>query len=185
MKALELVDRYTKSVFELAGTETEVDLLRSELVLFSEIMTIRPELMDLLQSPLISRSEKRSLLEGIRPDTSSLGERFLTLLVEKRRMDLLPAIVRRLQVMLDEQRGIQETRVITHRPLDPSTVPLIEKALAQAVGKKVACQYETDEQILGGIQIYMGNRLIDGTIRRKLNELRAQFKAIKVHEQGT
>ena len=180
MQTLELVDRYAKSVFELAENEGAQEALQSELSSLVGILRAKPQLLGLFQNPLLSRDEKHALIEGISPEKSSLVERFLMLLVEKSRVNLLPDITEHLQELIDEEKGIEEAKVITARPLDSSLRPLIEKTLARLTGKKISIQTETDTNLLGGIQIHIKNRLIDATIRRKLDDLGAQLKQVKV-----
>lgn len=180
MQTLDLVDRYAKSVFELAEDKGGEEALQSELASLVGILKAKPQFLNLFQNPLLSREEKNALIEGISPEKSSLVERFLMLLVEKSRVNLLPDITERLQELIDEEKGVEKATVITARPLDPALRPGIEKTLARLTGKKITIQTETDAKLLGGIQIHIKNRLIDATIRRKLADLGMQLRQAKV-----
>ena len=181
MRPFEIADRYSRSVFELAEAENTTSTIFQELAAVREAMENRPELLHLLQNPLITRGEKRSLIEGILgPKASTLSQQFLNLLVEKKRIDLYPFIVDRLHETLNEKRGIQEAMLITARQLHPSIIQLVQKALETVLRKKVVIQTETDPHLLGGVQIRLGNRLIDGTLRSKLNSLEMQLRNVKV-----
>lgn len=180
MKVLELVDRYAKAAFELAEEDGGAEGLEKELASLVHILNERPQLMNLFQNPLLSREEKHALVEGIWPEKSSLVERFLMLLIEKRRVDLLPHITEHLQELIDEEKGVEEAKVVTARPMDPALRPMLEKALGRLTGKKITVQTETDARLLGGIQIHIKNRLIDASIRRKLDDLGMQLRQTKV-----
>ena len=181
MRLLEVANRYARSVFELAEEKGVVDALSQELAAVREAMQDRPELLHLLKSPLITHEEKCSLIQGILgPKTSSLSQQFLNLLVEKNRIDLFPLIADRLHGAMNEKRGIQEAIVVTARGLHPSILQLIQKALETAMKKKIVIQTDTDPNLLGGVQIRMGNRLIDGTIRAKLETLESQLRNVRV-----
>ena len=181
MKPLAIVDRYARSIFELAEEAGKTNILFQELAAVSEAMSVRPELLNLLQNPLITRGEKEALIQGILgPETSKLSERFLNLLVEKNRIDLYPLIVARLRGIIYEHQAIAEAAVVSARELHPSIIQLIQKALERATMKKVLIQTEMDSNLLGGIQIRLGNRLIDGTLRTKLHWLDSQLRNVKV-----
>ena len=181
MIPFETVDRYTRSVFELAETKGLTANLFQELSTVRKAMTSRPELLHLLESPLITRHEKRSLIDGILgPEASPLSQQFLNLLVQKNRINLYPFIVDRLHGIINEKQNIQEATVIAARELHPSIVQLIQKALEGFLKKKVVIQTDSDAALLGGVQIRLGNRLIDGTLRAKLNALDSQLRNVKV-----
>lgn len=180
MKTLELADRYAQSVFELAEDQGETEALRSELGTLTQIVTERPEIMELFQSPLITQDEKFALVEGIQPERSSLFEHFLMLLIERRRVDLLSPILARLAHLSDQKRGLEHVTVVTARPLDQDLVPKLQNVLERLTGKEVVCETKTDPALIGGMQIHFKNRLIDGTVRQKLGELANRLKKTKV-----
>ena len=180
MIPLQIVDRYTRSIFEMAQEQGTAESIFQELATVRDAMSKRPELLQLLQNPLITRAEKSSLIEGILgPKAHSLAEHFLNLLVDKNRIYLYPVIVDRLHKILNERQGIQEATIVTARQLHPSIIQLLQRALEQAVQKKVIIRTETDSELLGGIRVHMGNHLIDGSIRSKLDDLESQLKTMK------
>ena len=181
MKPLEIADRYSQSIFELAEEAGSTGALFQELAAVGDAMTQRPELLSLLQNPLITRREKRSLIEGILgPKAHSLAQQFLNLLVEKNRVDLYPVIVERLHLKINDHQGLQEATAVTAHELHPSILQLVQRALEKAMAKKIVIRTETNPHLIGGIQIRMGNRLIDGSLRAKLNGLETQLGKIKV-----
>lgn len=181
MIALEVVDRYARSIFELAEEKGLAGSLYQELAAVSKAMENRPELLSMLQSPIITQNEKCSLIEGILGSKSNaLSQQFLNLLVKKNRIDLFPFITDGLRDILNGKQGIQEATVVTARELHPSILNLIQKALEGAIRKKIVLHTETNPVLIGGFQIRMGNRLIDATLRAKLNALGAQLRNVKV-----
>ena len=181
MIPLQTVDRYSRSIFELAEEHKQKDTIFQELLAVRNAMGSRPELLSLLKSPLITRTEKSSLIEGILGrNATGLAKQFLNLLVDKNRMDLFPFIIDQLQDVIRKQQGIQKVTIITARELHSSIVQLLEKALGKITGKKILIQSEVDPEILGGIQVRMGNRMIDGSIRAKLNTLETKLRNVKV-----
>ena len=181
MKTLEISERYTKAIFQLAEEQGSTEQVYEILKNVQDVVTNQPQILTLFQNPIITRNEKKSLTEGILGSHSdSLAKRFLNLLVEKNRMTLLPEVLERFEAFLDEKKGIVRTTVITARPLSQYSADLIHKTLERISKKKVVCKMETEPELLGGIQIRIGNRLIDDSLRTKLNELKHQLETIKV-----
>ena len=181
MKPLQIAERYGRSIFELSEEQNQRDTVFQELLTVRQAMENRPELLDLLESPRITRDEKHSLIEGILgPKSSNLAKDFLNLLVDKNRTDLFPFIVDQLQDVIRQKQGIQEVFVVTARELHSSIVQLLERTLEKVTGKKILIQSSVDPALLGGMQIRMGNRMIDGSVRTKLNNLEAQLRNVKV-----
>ncbi len=181
MKPLEIVDRYARSVFEMAEQASSTDRVFGELTAVRTAMQARPKLLNLLESPMITAIEKKSLIEGILgPKSSPLSQNFLNLLVRKNRIDLFPDIVERLHKTVDKKNNVQEATVVTARELHPSIIQLVQKALETALKKKIVIQTDQNPDLLGGIQIQIGNRLIDGTLRAKLNALSSQLRNVRV-----
>ena len=181
MIPLQIVERYSRSIFELSEEQNQRDTVFQELLTVHQAMENRPELLNLLQSPRITRDEKRSLIEGILgPRSSNLSKDFLNLLVDKNRTELFPFIVEQLQDVIRQKQGIQEVFVVTARELHSSIVQLLERTLEKVTGKKILVQSSVDLTLLGGMQIRMGNRMIDGSVRTKLNTLETQLRNVKV-----
>ncbi len=181
MKPLELADRYSRSVFEIAEERGVSSNVFDELQMVRKAMEKRPELMNLLQNPLITRNEKSSLIEGVLgPKSTPLSRQFINLLVDKNRIDLFPFVVDELEQSIREKEGVQEVTILTARELHPSIIQLIQKALERTIHKKILIQTETEKNLIGGLQIQIGNRLIDGSVRGKLNTLETQLRNAKV-----
>lgn len=181
MKLFSIAERYSRSVFELAEEKGGSKAAFQELLAVKDAMHERPELLQLLQNPFITKEEKHSLIEGILgTDASIISKHFLNLLVDKHRIDLFPTIVDQLQNAIHEREGVQEVTIVTARQLHESIIQLLEKALQKTTGKKILIESEIDSSILGGIQIKIGNRLIDGSVRSKLDTLETKLRNAKV-----
>ena len=181
MRPLVIAERYSRSAYQLAEEKNITGSFFQELQAVQNAMTIRPELMSLLKSPLITHDEKRSLIEGILgPKSSSLAREFLNLLVKKNRIDLFPDIVGELKRLTNEREKIQEVTAISARELHPSILQLLQKTLEKVTSRKIILRTEEDPSLLGGIQIQLGNRLLDGTLRSKLNALESQLRMARI-----
>ncbi|OGX04793.1 MAG: ATP synthase F1 subunit delta [Omnitrophica bacterium RIFCSPLOWO2_12_FULL_50_11] len=185
MKPYQIVDRYARSVFELAEEQGKSETFAHEIDVLSRAMRNQPKFLDLLENPLVTREEKRALIKNILTveavhEPPLLLERFLTLLVEKGRIDLFSAMARQLHNKLNEKRGVQEATAVTARRLDPNVVELLKKALEKMTAKKIVLNLQADPSLLGGVRICLGNRLLDGSLRTKLDSLDSQLTMAKV-----
>lgn len=181
MRPLVIAERYSRSAYQLAEEKNMTTSFLQELQAVRDAMETRSELMSLLKNPLITRDEKHSLIEGILgPKASSLAQQFLNLLVDKNRIELFPDIVEELKRLTHEREKIEEATAVSARELHPSILQLLQKALEKMTAKKIILRTEEDPSLLGGIQIHLGNRLIDGTVKTKLNALESQLKMARI-----
>ncbi len=181
MKNDQIAERYSHSIFELAEEKGQSKNVFEELLTVRQAMESRPALLNLLRSPLITRDEKSSLIEGILgQNAKSLSKYFLNLLVDKNRIESFPDIIDQLQQVIRRKEGIQEVTIVTARPLHSSILQLLEKNLEKMTHLDILVESEIDPSLIGGIQIRIGNRLIDGSVRSKLNTLEAQLRNVKV-----
>jgi len=181
MRQFQASDRYMRSFLELAEAKGKADALISELESLGQTVRKHPRLMKLLQNPLVNRREKHGLIQkAANQKMSPLVDRFLMLLVDKRRIDLFPLIVERVREVLNEKLGIQEATVVSAHKLDSQSSQGLKKVLETITNKKIVLETQTDPDLLGGVQVKLGNRLIDGSLRTRLEALRTQLQTAKV-----
>ena len=181
MKEFQAVERYSRSVFELAEEKHLAETLVIELGALKTAMEKQPQFLGLLRNPLVSRDEKRVVVhKALGTQASPLVAQFLALLIKKGRINLFPSIVERLHGLLNEKKGYQEATVVAARDLGSQLLQKIRGALEKVLKKKVLVEFQKNPLLLGGIQIRVGNRLIDGSLRTKLDTLESQLKAVKI-----
>ena len=185
MKPFHIADRYARSVLELAEEQGKSETLAHEIAVLSDAMRSQPRFLDLLENPLVTREEKRALIKNILSveavqEPPPLLERFLTLLVEKGRIDLFSAVAKQLHDKLNEKRGVQDATAVTARRLDSNLVEQLKNALEKMTAKKIVLNVQADPSLLGGVRICLGNRLLDGSLRTKLASLDSQLTLAKV-----
>ena len=113
----------------------------------------------------------RKTLEGVQQGVLNLA----LILLRRGRSSLAPGIAEAYQELLDEARGVSHARVTTAVPLSDEELEVVKKKLAEIAGGEVVVETDVDEDILGGVVVRIGDRLIDGSTRNRLQALKQQL----------
>jgi len=138
-----------------------------------------PELRLALLSPAIDPAQKKKAVErlcrmtGVHPQMSS----FLNVVTGRQRVPLLGHIRDAFRVQLDEQLGIERVDVKAARALSQEQQTALEAKLAGATTKRLRCAFGVDESLLGGVMVRIGSRVLDGSVRGRLETMRRQLVA--------
>ena len=163
--------RYAQAAFELALERKDVESWREGLRKIAEL-TAEGDLMALLESPRLSFDAKRKLLEKRLGKIEPLVLNLALLLVSKGTLGLGPNILRQYDQLFDDHRKIERAKVITAWPLEDKDRKAISRRLGEMVERKVLIDGQVDSQILGGFIARIGDTLIDGSVRQRLEMLR-------------
>lgn len=174
MRALATALKYAKGLF-IAGKElNKVKEFGEELKNLTAWLKEYPEILKVLQSPIYPPDVKMEILQEIlryfKVDPEI--ERFLKLLVERRRIQYLEEIVSMYQALLDEELGIARGEVITAFPLTDAEKRELEEALKGILKKEVILETKVDPDIIGGIKIKIGDYIWDGTLKSQLEKFK-------------
>lgn len=173
--------RYAEALFQVAVKKKEVDEVADNLHEVAQAVGGSSELMSALHHPLLTPEKKQAIVRGVfggkvRPDV----ERFLFLVIEKGRAVLLPQMVEEFDRMVDAYRGQADAEAISAVALSPQQTAKLEAALNQRFGVKVRLKIKTDPSILGGLIVRVGDKLIDGSVATRLQQMNEQLKRVKV-----
>ncbi|KPJ61281.1 MAG: hypothetical protein AMJ46_03065 [Latescibacteria bacterium DG_63] len=168
--------KYAEAFFLLAEKTDGTKAILNDLESLVGLLRQMPTLLSFLESPDVGQQEKLKFLE------SSLRERvkettwlFLTLLLKRKRVALLPEILSEYVAIDEERRGIQRIRIISAVSLDRGEEELLTSTLRRITGKKVLAETRVDPTILGGVIVYLNGKVIDGSMRCRLEELKDQL----------
>jgi F-type H+-transporting ATPase subunit delta len=129
-----------------------------------------------LESPRVSAAQKREILEKAFQDrVPRLFLRYLQMLVTKRRQMLLPTIATEYRNLLDEQEGRVHAQVTFARPASDADREAVARGLSRTLGKQVVPHVTVDPSIIGGVVVKVGDRVMDGSVRRRLRLLRERL----------
>jgi F-type H+-transporting ATPase subunit delta len=178
----EIVARtYASALFDLGARDGRLEEFGGALEDFARILVEVPELRLFLETPRIDRSEKkrvlRQSLEGKVPD-SVLN--FLLLVVDRRRQRLLGGMNEEYQALLDEHLGRAHVEVTVARPLSDEGLEEVRRELSRILGKEVIPHVRVNSDVLGGIVFRSGDTVYDGSVRRRLEQLKRRLLAADV-----
>lgn len=171
-----LARRYAQALYGLAQMEKKVDDRLKELVKTRELLAHQPRLNQALQSPTVPGQVKKAILRRIlEKSVSPLVLHFFFVLVDKSREVYVPPIVEAYKELIREARGEVECTIRSSEELPKGTQAKLIETLSQRTGKKVELKLEVDPELLGGLQIIIGDSIIDGSLRTQLGKIREQF----------
>jgi F-type H+-transporting ATPase subunit delta len=125
-----------------------------------------------LTSPVVPPPRKEQALRELLPDAPQHVRNFLGILARRGRLELVPEIDRAFRRLLNQHRGVEVAQVTTAIPLDQAQRDLIAARLTARTGKTVTLETHVDPNILGGVVAQIGDDVIDGSVRGRLDRLR-------------
>jgi len=173
-----LAGRYALALFELARDEGKLDAVSQSLAALRRAIDESDDFRTLVTSPLIGRKESAqsiaAIAETMRLDP--LTRNFTGVLAKNRRLSQLGAIIRAFGTLAARHRGEITAEVTSARPLDAGQVDALKANLKSRFGSDIAVDLNVDPAILGGLVVKVGSRMIDGSVRTKLNTLAQAMK---------
>jgi F-type H+-transporting ATPase subunit delta len=172
-----VADRYADALADVALSQENADQVRNELASFVGLLRESPELRAVLESPAVSRANKRAAVEALvaRMGASRTLRNFLLVVVDRRRTALLPEMQRALDARLDERMGITRAEVTSARGLDEAARAQLRSALERLTGGQVEARYEIDPALIAGAVVRVHSTIYDGSVRTQLERLRARL----------
>ena len=174
--------KYAHALFSAAKKIKQVDTISVDLGTISRLLTEIPHLKILLESPQILEKEKRELISNtFRDRISEVLLSFLLLVLSKHRIAYLLPMADEFGRLVKEDQGIVTAQLITVRQLEPALMEDIVHELEKTTGKKIELKTEIDPSLIGGIVIVLGDKIIDRSIRYRLNQFKEQMSALRVY----
>ena len=170
--------RYATAAFELAAEERSIDSLASDLGQLKKLLAESAELTRLVRSPLFSRESQAQGMEAVlsKAGATALTRKLVLLLAEKRRLFALNDIIRSFEQLLAKHRGEVAAEVTSARPLSADEAAELKSLLKGKLGREPKLELHVDPTLLGGLKLKVGSRMIDSSLRSKLDGLRAAMK---------
>lgn len=173
-----LAGRYASALFELAEEHETLDALAEDLQGLRQLLRDSPEFVRLIRSPVLSRDEQGRAIAAIgeKAGLNDLTRRFLGVLAQKRRLFVLPEVIEAYAAMLAVHRGEVSAELISAVELSDEQITTVRDQLAKVVGQSVNLSTEVDPNLLGGLIVRVGSRMIDASLRSKLHQLELAMK---------
>ncbi len=175
-----LAERYSQALFDLADEERVVDTIAKDLDGLAAMIDSSPDLNRLIRSPVISRSDQTRAMEALvnAADMHELTGKFIGLLARNRRLFILPVIIRAYRRLLARRRGETAAEVTSAQKLSGTQLAALAAQLKKVVGTDVSVADRVDPSILGGLIVRVGSRMVDSSLRTKLQRLRLAMKGV-------
>ncbi len=178
MKQRILARRYAKAIFSVGQEQGKYEEYNDALTAIADLFVSTPEVIDALTNPLYPMDVREKVMTGMigSMEVDSVMGNFLSLLVQKKRAEILPEIAEAYKTMVDEEKNISHGSVISAVELDDELRQNVQATLEKLTGKKVELTANVDPSIIGGIIAKVGDLVLDGSIKTQLAGLKDSIK---------
>lgn len=167
--------RYAEAAFEVAMRDGTLETWRAELDLAAGVVSDE-RVLAVLANPAIAAEKRAAMVEDILgPNVSRPVLNLIQLMLRRGRIDQLARVAAEFRRLDDERQGITHATATSAAPLEPDEIRALTARLEQTTGGRVALEVEVDPSLLGGLVVRVGDRMIDGSVRGRLERLRNQL----------
>ena len=172
--------RYASALFELSQEMKAVDEVGASLDRFGAMIDGSEDLKRLIRNPVFTADEQVAAVKGVLAASGigGLAANFIALVASKRRLFALPGMIEGYRKLLADQKGIVRAEVMIAEQPSAGQLKDIAAALKDAAGKQVEIDLRIDPALIGGLIVKMGSRMIDASLKTKLNSIRLAMKEV-------
>lgn len=167
-----LARRYVQPLFEVALEKGELEGIYNDVALLDRTLKESPDLWNFLANPSIGRQAKKTLVEKIFADCCIYTLNFLKVVIDKNRPEVLRAAYHIFTGMLNVHRGVIPGVVESAVPLDDADLSYIKRILESRFESRLELKQRVDPVLLGGVRVRIGNTVIDGSVKGRLERLK-------------
>ncbi len=174
-----MAGRYANALFELALEEKAVDAVKSDLDQFDALITANPDLNRLVRSPVYGADEQFKALSAIldKVGIGGLTANFLRVITTNRRLFAVRDMTRAFRALVAKHRGEVSAEVTVAETLNGENLEALKGALKSVTGgKDIDLDLKIDPAIIGGLIVKIGSRMVDSSLRTKLNAIKLAMK---------
>lgn len=175
-----LAGRYANALFGLAVDNGTVDQVAQDLAEISAMLSESEDLSRLVLSPVIAREDQGRAMTAVMDAAkiSDLTNRFIGVVAENRRLFELEGMILAFQTLLATHKGEVSAEVTSAKKLTQKQVDSLEASLKEAIGSDIAVEQKVDPALLGGLVVKVGSRMVDSSLRTKLQHLQLAMKGV-------
>lgn len=170
--------RYATALFELARDEESIDVVIADLNRFDAMLTDSADLRRLVRSPVFSEEAQSKALAAVldRAGITGISANFLKVLAANRRLFAVADTIRAFRTLVAKFKGEVAADVTVAEPLSDKNLDVLKAALKSVTGKDVVLNVKVDPSIIGGLVLKLGSRMVDSSLRTKLNSIKHAMK---------
>ncbi len=170
--------RYATALFELARDEKSIDAVLVDLINFDALLNDSADLKRLVRSPVFSAEVQMSALNAVlaKAGISGTSAKFLRVLTANRRLFAVSDVIRAFRALVANFKGEATAEVTVAEQLNDKNLDALKSALKSVTGKDVALNVKVDPSIIGGLVVKLGSRMVDSSLRTKLNSIKHAMK---------
>lgn len=175
-----IAGRYATALFELAADAEALDSVAADLAGLERLLDESADLRRLVLSPMFKRGEQAKAMAAVldQAGASDLMARFVAVVAENRRLFALPQIIGAFNRLLARHRGEMVAEIASATPLTDGQTEALKQALREVAGTDVNLEAKVDSSLIGGLVVKLGSRMVDSSVRTKLQNLRLVMKGI-------
>ena len=170
--------RYATALFDLARDEKSVDAVKADLDKFDAMLTNSADLARLVRSPVFSAEMQSRALAAVldKAGISGISANFLKVLTANRRLFAVSDVIRAFRALVARFKGEATADVTAAEKLSDKNLDALKTALNSVTGKDVTLNVKVDPSIIGGLVVKLGSRMVDSSLRTKLNSIKHAMK---------
>ena len=175
-----LAERYAAALFDLADERRMLDEVATNLRELRAMLQASGDFSRLIRSPVLSRDQQAKAVGIVaeRAGLSPLVRDFLAVVARNRRLFAVPAMIEAFLAKLAARRGEVTAEVFAAQPLSEAQLAALNEQLRRSIGSRVSVDVRVDPGLIGGLIIKIGSRMVDGSIKSKLQRLQLAMKSI-------
>ncbi len=170
--------RYAAALFELATEENSADEVGAGLASLQTMLSGSAELQRLVRSPVFAADQQQAALEALckKAGIAGLAANFVQLLARNRRLPALQGAISAYQFLVSEAKGEAVADVVSAEKLTVQQLKDLKAALKDSIGRDVQLITKVDKSILGGLIVKVGSKMMDNSLKTKLQNLKIAMK---------
>ena len=177
----EIAEKYAQALFELVTEENELEDIAAEFAEVIEIAQENEELNQVLNHPKLSYDQKKEIVNKIfKGQISTDLFNFLKLLIDKKRIEFLDEIYEEFKSLVEDQENRLEVKVTAPLELSTTQKNNLKTKLGNILDKDITLELEIEPDLIGGLILKIGDKVIDGSIRNYLQEMKLDLQTLEV-----
>ena len=170
--------RYATALFELARDQNSIDAVKADLDKFDAMLGESADLKRLVRSPVFAADTQLKALSAVldKAGISGTAANFLKVLTSNRRLFAVADVIRDFRALVARFKGEASAEVTVAEPLSDKNLDALKAALKNVSGKDVTLNVRVDPSIIGGLVVKLGSRMVDSSLRTKLNSIKHAMK---------